>query len=140
MVFLNSLGNLSRKVTPSFQPKKCELVTRVFPRFRAGRRLSRAVPISLFSVFFFSLIGCCDHFCSVFTTLHSKAYNLTNIETHITAKPPNTLRARDFYRVIVEGGEAKSTHRNRDQMFSLVVQNLTKTHADDFLSFNTVQC
>lgn len=113
---------------------------RFFPRFRAGRRLSRAVPISLFSVFFFSLIGCCDHFCSVFTTLHSKAYNLTNIETHITAKPPNTLRARDFYRVIVEGGEAKSTHRNRDQMFSLVVQNLTKTHADDFLSFNTVQC
>lgn len=54
------------------------------PRFRAGRRLSRAVPISLFSVFFFSLIGCCDHFCSVFTTLHSKAYNLTNTETHIT--------------------------------------------------------
>ena len=41
---------------------------------------------------------------------------------------------------MVEGGEAKSTHRNRDQMFSLVVQNLTKTHADDFLSFNTVQC
>ena len=43
------------------------------------------IDVSAELVFFFSLIGCCDHFCSVFTTLHSKAYNLTNIETHITA-------------------------------------------------------